>query len=132
MVWFVRARRGISWQDQTLASISAPPSPLMVFFGLLITLVYFATHSGYKERVERRRTGFRFGLLLLPVVVILGVNMVMLRRRMLRYSFGVPKTVVAAAEKEGSSAAALLLVVVVLLVMVHYQSSFQSSWFRFV
>ncbi|KAI3460401.1 hypothetical protein Pfo_017064 [Paulownia fortunei] len=130
MGWFVRERRGMSWKDQTLDSISAPPLPLMVFFGLLIMLVYFATYSELKERVERRKTGFRFGLLLLPMVVILVVNMMMLRRRMLRYNFGVPRPVYDAVAEERSSASSLLLVLLLLLVMVHYQSSFQSTWFR--
>ncbi|KAK6131008.1 hypothetical protein DH2020_035248 [Rehmannia glutinosa] len=128
--WFVRERRGISWKDQTLDSISAPPLPLIVFFGLLITLLYFASCSEYHERVERRKSGFRFGLLLLPMVVVLAMNLMMLR--MVRYNFGAPRPVyeAAAAEAEGGSAAGLLLVLLMLLIMVHFQSSFQSAWFR--
>ncbi|PIN00519.1 hypothetical protein CDL12_26975, partial [Handroanthus impetiginosus] len=131
MGWFGRGRRGISWRDQTLDSLSPPPPPLMVFFGLLIMLVYFATSSEQKERIERRRTGFRFGTLLLPVAVVLFVNLTMLRRRMLWYNFGAPRPVYqVVAKEEGGSASGLLLVLVLLLVMVHFQSSFQSAWFR--
>ncbi|KAL3617630.1 hypothetical protein CASFOL_037951 [Castilleja foliolosa] len=134
MGWFVRERRsGISWKDQTLESISAPPLPLIVFFGLLITLLYFEIHSEYQERVERRKSGFRFGLLLLPLAVVLVVNMVVLRHRMVGYTFGVPTppvyeaTVVA---ESGSSAAGLVVVLVMVLFMVYFQSTVQSGWFR--
>ncbi|GFP89434.1 hypothetical protein PHJA_001087000 [Phtheirospermum japonicum] len=130
MGWFVRERRGISWKEQTLDSISAPPLPLMVFFGLLITLLYFEICSEYQERVERRKSGFRFGLLLFPLAVVLALNMVALRHRMVRHSFGVPPPAYVASAEGGSSAAGLLLVLLMLLVMVHFQPTVQSGWFR--
>ncbi|KAL7086025.1 hypothetical protein ACP275_14G313600 [Erythranthe tilingii] len=133
MGWFVRERKGISWKDQTLDSISAPPLPLVVFSVLLIVLLYFETSSEQKERVERKKSGFRFGLLLLPLVVVLAVNMTMLRHKILRYNFGAPKPVYEAAvetAEEGTPVARLLLFLLLLILMVHYQSSFHSSWFR--
>ncbi|EYU36788.1 hypothetical protein ABFS82_14G300100 [Erythranthe guttata] len=130
MGWFVRERKGISWKDQTLESISAPPLPLVVFSVLLIVLLYFETSFEQKERVERNKSGFRFGLLLLPLVVVLAVNMTMLRHKMLRYNFGAPKPVVYEAAEDGTPVARLLLFLLLLILMVHYQSSFHSSWFR--
>ncbi|KAI3464834.1 hypothetical protein Pfo_021497 [Paulownia fortunei] len=130
MGWFERERRSVSWKEQTLDSISAPPLPLVVFFGLFIMLMYFATYLEFKERVERSKMGFRFGLLLLPLVGILVVNMMMLRRRLWRYAFGVPRPVYETVADEGSSPWGLLLVLGLLLVMVYYRSSFQSAWFR--
>lgn len=130
MGWFVRERRGVSWKDQTLDSISAPPLPLVVFFGLFIMLMYFATYLEFKAKVERSKMGFRFGLLLLPLVGILVVNLMMLHRRWWRYTIGVQRPVYHAVADEGSWPWGLLLVLVLLLVMVHYQSSFQSAWFR--
>ncbi|KAH6763761.1 hypothetical protein C2S52_012612 [Perilla frutescens var. hirtella] len=79
--------------------------------------------------MERSKMGFKFGLLLLPVVAVTVVNFIMLHRRWWRYTFGVSTPVYQAVAGEGSSPWGLLLVVALLLVMVHYQSSFQS-WFR--
>ncbi|KAK4429379.1 hypothetical protein Salat_1238300 [Sesamum alatum] len=130
MGWFVRERRGASWKDQTLDSLSAPPLPLMVFFGLFIMLMSLATYSEFKERVERSKMGFRFGLLLLPLVGVLVVNIMMIHRRWWRYAFGVRRSVYEAVANDGSSVVGLVVVLVLLLVLVYYQSSFQSAWFR--
>lgn len=131
MGWFLKAKKDYSWRGQTLDSLAVPPRPLMVFFGVLLLLLYLATHSDYKDRVEKRRSRSRFSLLFLPLLVVVAVNLFMLRHRMLRYKFGDPRPLYhAAVTEEASSASGLLLVLLLLLVLVHYHSSFQSSWFR--
>ncbi|KAL6504753.1 hypothetical protein OROHE_023511 [Orobanche hederae] len=139
---FVRERRGVSWKDKTLDSISPPPLPLLVFSGILIMLLYFESWSEYHERVERTKSGFRFGLFLLPLVVVLAVNMMVFGRRIVRYILGVPAPEYEAAESEcgigrsaeasdgGNLAPGLLLILLIVLVMVYYRSSVQSRWFR--
>ncbi|KAL6504452.1 hypothetical protein OROGR_026375 [Orobanche gracilis] len=137
---FVRERRGaVSWKDKTLDSISAPPLPLLVFSGILIMLLYFESRSEYHERVERAKSGFGFGLFLLPLVVVLAVNMMVFGRRIVRYSLGVPAPEYEAAEPEfgrsaegsdGNLGPGLLLILLIVLVMVYYRSSVQSGWFR--
>lgn len=129
MGWFVRERRSVSWKEQTLESVAAPPLPLLVFFGLFIMLLSFATYSEFMEKMERRRMGLKFGLLLLPVLGVVVVNLIMLHRRWWRYAYGVSAPVYRAAAGDGSQPWGLLFVVGLLLVMVYYQSSFQS-WFR--
>ncbi|XP_057794835.1 uncharacterized protein LOC131011086 [Salvia miltiorrhiza] len=125
MGWFVRERRGVSWKEQTLESVAAPPLPLVVFLGLFIMLLYFATYSEYKEKVERSKMGLKLGLFLLPVVGVVVVNLSMFHRRWWRNTFPTYQ----AAAVEGSSPWGLLLVLGLLLLMLHYQSSFHS-WFR--
>ncbi|KAL3505397.1 hypothetical protein ACH5RR_035238 [Cinchona calisaya] len=127
---FVRERRGISWRDQTLASISAPPMPLMVVFGVVILLMYLASYSDYKAQVERRMTGLKLLLFLLPVLLILMVHLMMVSNRW--FYVGGVRPVSESINQEGSSPCGLILVVLLLLVLVYYQSSFQSSWFRAV
>lgn len=131
MGWFVRERRGVSWKDQTLDSVAAPPLPLVVFLGLFVMLLYFATYSEYKEKIERSKMGFKLGLFLLPVVGITVVYLIMLHRRWWRYTFGGSTPMYQAVAVEGSSPWGLLLVVGLLLVMVHYQSSFRSLFRSF-
>ncbi|KZV33144.1 hypothetical protein F511_18160 [Dorcoceras hygrometricum] len=102
MGWFTRDRRGISWKDQTLDSISLPPLPLMVFFGLFIMLLYFASYSEFKEKVERSKMGLRFGLILLPLVAVLVANMIMLCRRWWLHHIGIQRHTSWVAEDGGS------------------------------
>ncbi|CAI9116937.1 OLC1v1018233C1 [Oldenlandia corymbosa var. corymbosa] len=126
----LRERRpGISWRDQTLASLSAPPLPLMVIFGVVVLLLYLATSSDYKSQVEKSLAGFKVLLFLLPLVLILVVHVMMVSERWLnnlRYSrlFGAPEG------GGGGSPVLLLLVVVGLLVLVYYHSLIKSSWFH--
>ncbi|XP_042058094.1 uncharacterized protein LOC121802481 [Salvia splendens] len=134
MGWFLRVKKGMSWKEQAIASFGAPPPQLMAFTAVLLMLVYLATHSDYKERMEKRKTGFRFSLLLLPLLLIVVLNLVMLRHRLLRYNFGAHHHHYhhAAADDDAGSASGLVLVLLLLFVLVHYQSSFHSSWFRFI
>uniref|UniRef100_K4BVM5 Uncharacterized protein n=1 Tax=Solanum lycopersicum TaxID=4081 RepID=K4BVM5_SOLLC len=55
MGWFIGERRGVSWRDQTLESISAPPLALIVLFGLVIFLMSMSTYSEYKATVEKSK-----------------------------------------------------------------------------
>ncbi|GFP95265.1 hypothetical protein PHJA_001670800 [Phtheirospermum japonicum] len=127
MGWLTRGRRGVSWKDQTLDSISAPPLGLMVFLGLFIMLMIFETYSEFQEKMERSKMKFRLGLLLLPLVGILVVTVMLLRRRWWLYAAGFRRPAVA---DDGSLPWGLMLVLVLLIVMVYYRSSFQSFWFR--
>ncbi|XP_042045957.1 uncharacterized protein LOC121792176 [Salvia splendens] len=131
MGWFLQVKKGMSWKEQAIASFGAPP-PLMAFTAVLLMLVYLATHSDYKERMEKRKTGFRFSLLLLPLLLIVVLNLVMLRHRLLSYNFGAHHYHHAATDDDAGSASGLVLVLLLLFVLVHYLSSFHSSWFRFI
>lgn len=85
---FVRERREISWMDQTLASISLPPMPLMVIFGLVVLLMYLGSYWDYKAQVERSVIGFKLFLFLLPVLVILIVHLMLVSNRWFHYIRG--------------------------------------------
>ncbi|CAA2963797.1 Hypothetical predicted protein [Olea europaea subsp. europaea] len=128
MGWFMRGRRGVSWRDQTLDSISAPPLPLLVFFGLLIMLMFLASYSHYKAEVEKSKMNLKLLFFLLPLLVILMLNF-MVDNRWWFYA-GISPPAYETVRQEGSAPWGLLLLLVFLLVMVQYQSSIQSSWFR--
>ncbi|KAL2499359.1 hypothetical protein Adt_24909 [Abeliophyllum distichum] len=128
MGWLVRDRRGISWRDQTLDSISPPPLHLLVFFGLLIMLMFLASYSDYKAQVEKSKMDLKLLLFLLPFLVILMLNF-MVDNRWWHYA-GISTPAYETVRQEGTVPWGLLLLVVFLLVMVQYQSSFKSSWFR--
>ncbi|KAL2522251.1 hypothetical protein Fot_26263 [Forsythia ovata] len=128
MGWLVRDRRGIGWRDQTLDSISPPPLPLLVFFGLLIMLMFLASYSNYKAQVEKSKMDLKLLLFLFPFLVILMLNFMVDNRWW--YYAGIPTPAYETVRQEGTTPWGLLLLVVFLLVMVQYQSSFKSSWFR--
>ncbi|XP_051139554.1 uncharacterized protein LOC127257216 [Andrographis paniculata] len=121
MGWFVREKRGegVSWKDQTLDSLSLPPSPLLLFFLLFLMFISIATYSELKGRMERGIMAFRLPLLLLLPLIAVAVLMLgsCSRWRRLDAAGGLPPLGLAAA-------------VVVLLVLAYHQSSFQSGWFR--
>ena len=129
--WFVTEGRGTSWRDQTLASVSLPPAPLMVIFGLVAALMCMASYWDYKAQMERTMTGFKLFLFLLPLLLILMVHLMMLSRRWF-YIRGLRPVSDQSTSQQGSSSPpwGLVLVVLLLLVLVYYHSSFQSSWFR--
>lgn len=127
----MKGRRGISWRDQTLASSSPPPFPLMVFFGLVILLMYFATYSHYRAQAERSMLGFKLLLFLLPLLLILFVHLVMLNRWIYIGSTRINYDSSSSQDDGGSSSPwGLALFVMVVLVLVYYHSSAQHTWFR--
>lgn len=130
MGWFIGERRGVSWRDQTLESISAPPLPLIVLFGLVIFLISMNTYSEYKATIERSKASLKLLSILLPFLVILLVYILLNSNRWF-YPVGFSRPVIYhLASQEGGSPWGLVLLLVLLLVMVHYQDSFQSTWFR--
>ncbi|OIT34777.1 hypothetical protein A4A49_21492 [Nicotiana attenuata] len=130
MGWFIGERRGVSWRDQTLESISAPPLPLIVLFGLVIFLISMNTYSEYKATIERSKASLKLLSILLPFLVIFLVYILLNSNRWF-YPVGFSRPVIYhLSNQEGSSPWGLALLLVLLLVMVHYQDSFQSTWFR--
>ncbi|XP_051150863.1 uncharacterized protein LOC127265199 [Andrographis paniculata] len=127
--WIARERNGrISWKDQTLDSISAPPLSLLLFFLLVITLLYLNTLSEVAERIETKRAGLRLRLLLLPLAVALLLVLNTLRRRVLQYDVaGRPLSQIA---EDCTAASGVLLFLLLLLLLVYYKPSFQFAWFR--
>ncbi|CAN4093988.1 unnamed protein product [Withania somnifera] len=130
MGWFIGERRGVSWRDHTLESLSAPPLALIVLFGLVIFLMSMSTYSEYKATVEKSKASMKLLSFLLPFLIILLVYIMIDSNRWF-YPYGVTRPVVYhLASQEGGSPWGIALLLVLLLVMVHYQQSFQSSWFR--
>ncbi|KAK2971447.1 hypothetical protein RJ640_020853 [Escallonia rubra] len=80
MGWFMRERRGISWTDQTLASISAPPLPLLVFFVLVMLLLSIPIVLDLKAQMERAMVVMRIILYLSAVVLVLILHATMRNR----------------------------------------------------
>ncbi|KAG5613477.1 hypothetical protein H5410_024758 [Solanum commersonii] len=131
MGWFIGERRGVSWRDQTLESLSAPPLALIVLFGLVIFLMSMSTYSEYKATVEKSKASMKLMSFLLPFLIILLVYIMIDSNRWFYPYGGVTRPVVYhLASQEGGSPWGIALLLVLLLVMVHYQDSFQSTWFR--
>nr|XP_016481381.1 PREDICTED: uncharacterized protein LOC107802404 [Nicotiana tabacum] len=122
MGWFTSERRGISWRDQTVESASAPPFPLILFFGLVILLMYFAGYSDYKAQEQRLENSMRLLLFLLPMLVVLMVYAMVVNNRWFSPEAagggGGPRPVLyEAMRQEGSPPWGPALLVVLLLLM---------------
>ncbi|KAI3725444.1 hypothetical protein L1987_65232 [Smallanthus sonchifolius] len=122
MGWFVREGRSeLSWVDQTLGSISAPPMQLLAFLGLVIFLMSMSTRSEPKPaHIEREKMGLNLLLYLLPLALFL-VTYVTMRNRLSNavQATGLPTE---AGKQDGCSPWGVAFVVIMVLVLVkcHY------------
>lgn len=127
MGWFTRERRGISWMDQSLESISAPPPHLLMFFGLLMLVMYYSIRSDYEEKMKETKMELRlFLVILLPLLVIVASHLTINWSDVRDTSQVVYDTL----HEEGSSPWGVALVLLLVLLMVNYHSSIHSAWFR--
>ncbi|XP_075478041.1 uncharacterized protein LOC142519039 [Primulina tabacum] len=141
MDWVYSKRRGPEWKqgwtDQTLASISTPPLPLVAVFTIVIFLLSLSQYSTYKEHFQISVTSFKLLLFLVPVFLIF-----FMRSRLLSgggfdlSNFSHHGRQVKRAFARGVagfpwSIAVLVLLMLLLVVLVSYQSTFQSKWFPF-
>ncbi|KAF8377826.1 hypothetical protein HHK36_031211 [Tetracentron sinense] len=131
MNWFYTERRGLEWKrgwtGQTLASISAPPWPLLAIFGIVLLFLMLSHYADYKAQMHNNIINFQLFFFLLPVLLIIIVSSMSIHRR---YTFWLPLPEHDSIHRAGSSPWGVAVLVVVLLLMVSYQSSFQSQWFR--
>lgn len=115
-------RKGISWRDKTLASISSPPHLLLLALPLLLViLVMFLSTDRYNTQMQRTMISLRLLVFLLPVLLILIAHLMFGNRW---WWFASPIRVPAAYQsvhQEGSSPWVVLLVVLLLLLMVYYK-----------
>ncbi|CAI0435254.1 unnamed protein product, partial [Linum tenue] len=116
---------------KTLASISAPPIPLLTLLLIIFFLLYLSSYSNYKHHMNQTFISFKLVLLFVPVAMIFAAQLLPKFER-----FVFPRT---KAEYYGSSSSAvkrrqldlpwgMVAVVVFLLLMVSFQSSLQSMW----
>lgn len=72
---FYQNRRGPGWKrgwsDHTIASISTPPLQLLAIFGIVISLLWFSSYTGYKAQLHETAVNFQLFLFLLPVLMVL-------------------------------------------------------------
>nr|GMD97488.1 uncharacterized protein LOC109152740 [Ipomoea batatas]GMD99271.1 uncharacterized protein LOC109152740 [Ipomoea batatas] len=128
MGWLWGGRRGVSWRDQTVDSITAPPLPLMVLFGLVAFFMCLSTYLDFKAQVARTKSSLRMFVFLVPLLVVLLVYIRLVSYRFF-YPYGRPVYRSGGGGDGGIAPWGLAVLVVLLLVMVHYQVSIQSSWF---
>ncbi|KAK1388532.1 hypothetical protein POM88_016710 [Heracleum sosnowskyi] len=127
MGWFTRERRGVSWMDQSLESVSAPPGHLLMFFGLLMLVMYYSIRSDYEEKMKETKMELRlFLVILLPLLVILASHVTINWYDVRDTSQVVYETL----QEEGSSPWGVALVLLLVLFMANYHSSIHSAWFR--
>ncbi|EEF33128.1 uncharacterized protein LOC8285145 [Ricinus communis] len=134
MEWFYPRRRGPEWKQgwtgQTLGSISIPPPPLLVIFGIVILLLWLSQYTDYKAQLHHSAINFQLFLFLLPVLLILLIAsystnwMPYFRLRQPRSGRESVRSAEGSSQPWGIAA-----FVAVLLVLLSYQSSFHSKWF---
>ncbi|XP_048444119.1 uncharacterized protein LOC125479127 [Pyrus x bretschneideri] len=112
--------------EETLASVSAPPSSLVMLVGIVVALLIFSSYTSYKAQMERTKFGFNIFVLFLPfLLTIVAYCLITYRNFRVRTKAAVADK---AAEGGGASPWGVALFLGLLLVLVSYQSSVQSKW----
>ncbi|TXG52060.1 hypothetical protein EZV62_021229 [Acer yangbiense] len=125
MGWLWRDSRGPAWKqgwaDQTLASMSAPPWPLVAIFGIIFMLLSLSSYINYRVQMQQNMINFKIFLMFLPVLLIFVAK--------ITWSFK-PRTAKhgSADDNTRSFPWSMAALVVVLLALVSYQSRVQSMW----
>ncbi|KAK9062733.1 hypothetical protein SSX86_019923 [Deinandra increscens subsp. villosa] len=128
MGWFIRdGRSGLSWADQTLGSMSAPPMRLLAFLGLVILLMSMSTYAEFKVHIEREKMALKLFFYLLPLALFL-VAYVTMRYR-LPYVVRAASLPMGSGKQDGCSPWGVAFLVVLVLVLVKYHSAVQLGWF---
>ncbi|KAK1560993.1 hypothetical protein Q3G72_033178 [Acer saccharum] len=130
MDWFYTKRRGPVWKQgwsgQTLASLSAPPLPLLAIFGIVLLLLWLSQYTGYKAEMQLTTINFQLFIFLLPIMLIFLMASLSSNGG---YSFRIPRLPHGSMHQAGGTPWGIAILVVVLLVLISYQSSFHSKWF---
>lgn len=128
MGWFLK-ERGVSskqsWAQNTLASMSVPPMPLIAVFFIIIFLFCFSSYLSYKNQMHQTVVHFKLFLLFLPVLLIF------LAQFMSKFdSFFFPNTKAqyGSVERSWDVPWGVFTLVVVLIILASYRSSFRSLW----
>lgn len=130
MGWFLREGSSSSWKvgwtERTLASLRAPPLPLVAIVGIVVVLLSISSYANYKSQVQKTMIGFKVFLLVLPLLLIFVANSVTKYGSVLVIS---PRTKREPATSEaGGSPWGVALLLIVLMVLISYKSYFHSKW----
>ncbi|KAH7523507.1 hypothetical protein FEM48_Zijuj06G0018800 [Ziziphus jujuba var. spinosa] len=127
MGWLFREIRGEKqgWTERTLASISAPPLPLLAIVGIVVVLLSISSYTSFKMQMQRSIIGFKLFLFFLPLVLIFVAHSITRYGRFVVIS---PRTKEVSSSQSGGSPWAVAMLVVVLLLMIFYQPYFHSKW----
>ncbi|KAM7479403.1 hypothetical protein LguiA_027616 [Lonicera macranthoides] len=135
MEWLYPKRRGPEWKQgwtgQTLSNISAPPLPLLAFFGIVVFLLSVSQYTNYKSQLKNTKINFQLFLLLVPVLLIFFMRSGLTIGR-LRFNFWSPRLRPDSSAQRGGTGASpwgVAMLLALLLVLVSYQSVFHSKWF---
>ncbi|EXC00988.1 hypothetical protein L484_016054 [Morus notabilis] len=130
MGWLIREDRSgsswkLGWTERTLASLTAPPLPLLAIVGIVVVLLSVSSYANYKSQMQKTVIGFRLFLLLLPLVLIFVAHSVTKYGTVLVVR---PRTKHEAVSEGGGTPWGVVVLLVVLAVLISYQSYFQSKW----
>lgn len=131
MGWFLRETRGgkIGWRDQTLGSMSAPPSPLMALVGIVVLLLFLSSYTNYKSQMRKTQIGFNLFLLFLPILLIF---LAYYMTKYGRFQIVSPTTkAMVFHDQSGASPWGVGLFLGLMLILVSYQPYFQSKWWPY-
>ncbi|OMO92893.1 hypothetical protein COLO4_17253 [Corchorus olitorius] len=132
MEWVYPRRRGPEWKQgwtgQTMASISAPPIPLLTIFGIVILLLWFSQSANYQAQLHQSSLNLQLFIILLPILIILFMISFSSSGRFVFWQQRLEQEIVRRSGAGGFPWGIAILVGVV-LVLLSYQSSFHSKWF---
>ncbi|CAK9162061.1 unnamed protein product [Ilex paraguariensis] len=132
MEWLYPKRRGPEWKQgwtrRTMASVSAPPLPLLAILAIVIFLLSLSQYTGYKQQLQHSMINFQLSLFLVPIMLMVFMSFCFNGGMLFNFWSSHPRQQ-DSLHRTGGSAWGVAVLLVVVLVLVSYQSSFHSKWF---
>lgn len=130
MGWLREQKRGPPWKhgwtEQTIASMSLPPLPILIIFFIVVFLLYLSFSINLTKQMDRTMAGMKLFLLLIPVAIIFLAQWISVKGKLV---IPLLNTDHDAVHRASGSPWGVAVVVVLLLVLLSYQSSLHSKWF---
>lgn len=130
MGWLIKEKRGPAWKrgwtEQTIASISPPPMPVIILFGIVFLLLWLSFHINYTRQMESTIISLKLVLLLLPLLLIILARCLAANRG--RVVIPLPDADPDTMYRASRTPWGIALLVGVVLVLLSFQSNFRSQW----
>ncbi|KAI3410721.1 uncharacterized protein J3R85_018485 [Psidium guajava] len=130
MGWLIKEKRGPAWKhgwaQQTIASISPPPMPVVALFSIVLLLLWLSFRINYTRQMERTVVSLKLLLLLLPLFLVVLTRWVAANHG--RLVIPLPDADHDTMHRASRTPWGIAFLVGLVLLLLSYQSNLRSQW----